>query len=107
FDRAESVLPLELRARKAEVFPAFMRSLAVNSRAPATLLHSDVHLGNWYVTGAGQMGQHDWQRITRGHWALDVSYALASALRIDDRRAWERELLEVYLEQLAKGGVAP
>jgi hypothetical protein len=53
------------------------------------------------------MGQHDWQAITRGQWALDVSYALSSALRIEDRRAWERELLEIYLETLAAGGVVP
>jgi hypothetical protein len=45
FDRAEAVLPPELRARKGEVFPALMRCLAVNGQAPETLLHSDVHLG--------------------------------------------------------------
>jgi len=104
-DRAEAVLPPELLARKSEIYPALLRSLVLNAQAPETLLHSDVHLGNWYVTDTGQMGQHDWQCITKGQWALDVSYALSCALRIEDRRAWERDLIELYLQTLAKGGV--
>jgi hypothetical protein len=40
-------------------------------------------------------------------WALDVSYALSSALTVDDRRAWERELIELYVDRLfAAGGPA-
>ena len=105
FDRSAAALPAELRPRKAEIYPAFMRSLILNSKAPETLLHSDVHLGNWYVTDKGQMGQHDWQALTKGQWALDVSYALSCALRIEDRRAWEHDLLEIYLEALAARGV--
>jgi hypothetical protein len=77
------------------------------SSGPLTLLHSDVHLGNWYVTHDGTMGQSDWQALTRGGWALDVAYALTSALSIEDRRAWERELLNIYLDRLATLGVAP
>jgi aminoglycoside phosphotransferase (APT) family kinase protein len=50
------------------------------------------------------MGLCDWQLMTRGNWALDVAYALTSALTVDDRRAWERELIEVYLDQLKACG---
>lgn len=105
FDRAEPVIPPELRPRKHQIYPAFMRSLVANAEGPQTFLHSDVHLGNWYVTGAG-MGQYDWQCATKGEWALDVSYALASALTVKHRQAWERDLLELYLDRLAAGGVA-
>jgi hypothetical protein len=105
FDRAGAVIPDELKKRKADVLPAFTQSLALNARAAETLVHFDVHLGNWYVLDSGEMGQHDWQVLVRGHWALDLSYALTSALRIDDRRLWERQLLEIYLAGLAEGGV--
>jgi hypothetical protein len=42
--------------------------------------------------------------MTRGNWALDVAYAMTSALTVENRRAWERDLLEVYLDQLKRSG---
>ncbi|SNR82674.1 Phosphotransferase enzyme family protein [Haloechinothrix alba] len=106
FRRAMDVLPPELRARGAEVFPGFMRSLELHRRGPRTLLHQDVHLGNWLRDADGGMGLYDWQCVAQGHWALDYSYALACGLAPEDRRAWEEELLELYLEQLKASGVA-
>jgi aminoglycoside phosphotransferase (APT) family kinase protein len=72
-----------------------------------TLLHGDVHLGNWYVTAGGAMGLCDWQCVSVGHWSRDVAYALASTLDVEQRRAWEVRLLETYLEQLREGGAPP
>ncbi|MFC7642288.1 hypothetical protein ACFQX6_16035 [Streptosporangium lutulentum] len=44
----------------------------------------------------------------RGSWAYDVSYTIATGLAVEDRRAWERDLLAFYLERLdAAGGTAP
>ncbi len=107
FDRATSVFPNGFRRRRADVFPALMASLAMHNSAPNTLLHSDVHSRNWYLTPDGGMGLYDWQLISRGIWALDVAYALSSALTVDDRRAWERELIELYVDRLhAAGGPA-
>jgi thiamine kinase-like enzyme len=103
-DAAAASMPAKLMRRREEVWPATMRALAVHEREPATFLHSDVHVGNWYQTGAGRMGLCDWQCPSRGHWSRDVAYALASALEPDDRRAWERELLAHYLERLAEQG---
>jgi Phosphotransferase enzyme family len=107
FDRAAAVFPAAFLRRRAEVFPALMTSLAMHKSAPNTLLHSDVHSRNWYLTRDSGMGLYDWQLITRGIWALDVAYALSSALTVDDRRAWERELIELYIDRLhAAGGPA-
>jgi hypothetical protein len=50
------------------------------------------------------MGLYDWQVLNVGTWAMDVAYALASALTIDDRREWERDLLALYLDQLHAAG---
>ena len=105
-DRAADVIPPAFHDRRHEIWPAAMRSLEIHERHPMTLLHSDVHSRNWYVTGDGRMGLCDWQLITRGFWALDLSYALTSALTVDDRRAWERDLIALYIDELAAAGGA-
>jgi hypothetical protein len=54
------------------------------------------------------MGFTDWQIVMRGSWAYDFSYTVASGLTVEDRRAWEHDLLAFYLERLAAaGGEAP
>lgn len=101
-DAAASLMPAKLMQRREEVWPATMKALAVHTSEPSTFLHSDVHIGNWYQTGAGRMGLCDWQCPSRGHWSRDVAYAISSALEPEDRRNWERELLARYLERLAE-----
>lgn len=103
--RSADFVPDTLLDRRQEIYPAFMRSLELNVRGPVTLLHSDVHLGNWYATEDGRMGQYDWQAIVKGGWALDFAYAMTSALAVDDRRSWERELVALYLRELGSAGV--
>ncbi|WP_345493257.1 aminoglycoside phosphotransferase family protein [Nocardia callitridis] len=104
----EEVIPPELFARRDELWPGLFRSMELHARTPSTLVHADVHAGNWYVTGDGRMGLYDWQCTLRGNWALDFAYSIMSGLTIEDRRAWERELLELYLDRLqAAGGDAP
>jgi hypothetical protein len=97
---AADVIPAALRARAAELWPAALRALALHEREPRTLLHSDVHLGNWYETGDGRMGLCDWALVCKGHWARDVAYALMTTLATVDRRAWERALLRRYLVRM-------
>ncbi len=103
-ERAADVVPRSLHGRGREIYSAAMRSLQAHAREPMTVVHSDVHLNNWYVTGDGRMGLCDWQILTRGNWAMDVAYAMTSALTVADRRAWERELIEIYLDQLKVSG---
>src|SRR5262249_211935 len=74
---------------------------ARHSDLPRGLIHSDVHLGNWYLAPSGELGVHDWQCTSRGNWSRDVAYALSTSLTTDDRRAWERDLLRSYLDRLA------
>jgi aminoglycoside phosphotransferase (APT) family kinase protein len=108
FDAAAHVIPAEVMARRDEVWPATMRALALHDSEPQGLIHSDVHIGNWYRTGAGQMGLCDWQCLSRGHWSRDFAYAVTASLTPDDRRSWERELLARYIERFAeKTGIKP
>ncbi|MCF8534468.1 MAG: aminoglycoside phosphotransferase family protein [Reyranella sp.] len=100
---AAAVIPADVLARRDHIWPALMRSFEAHETQPSTILHSDVHLGNWYITGAGRMGLCDWQCVITGLWARDVAYAISATLTVDDRRAWERELLERYLEKMRAG----
>jgi hypothetical protein len=99
FDAASHVIPAKLLARRDAIWPAAIRALAVHEGEGQGLIHSDVHIGNWYQTAAGKMGLCDWQCLSRGHWSRDVAYAITAALTPDDRRKWERELLLRYLER--------
>jgi aminoglycoside phosphotransferase (APT) family kinase protein len=108
FDAAAHVIPPEVMARRDDVWPATMRALALHDSEPQGLIHSDVHIGNWYRTGAGIMGLCDWQCLSRGHWSRDFAYAVTASLTPDDRRNWERDLLARYIERFAdKTGVRP
>ncbi len=104
FERARAVIPTSIYQRSAEVPAALMESLKINVTGPQTLLHGDVHPGNWYVTGDNQMGLYDWQCVVRGGWARDVAYALSTHLTVENRRAWEQDLLARYRDRLAQAG---
>lgn len=101
FEAASHVIPEKVLVKRDAVWPAAMRALAVHEGEGQGLIHSDVHIGNWYRTGAGKMGLCDWQCLSRGHWSRDVAYAIAAALTPDNRRKWERDLLVRYLERFA------
>jgi aminoglycoside phosphotransferase (APT) family kinase protein len=73
---------------------------------PGSVIHGDTHSGNVFVDPGGQPGWLDWQVVQRGHWATDVSYHLAAALDVKDRRTHEGDLLRHYLDQLERAGVA-
>lgn len=104
---AAAEIPEELHDRKPEIRAGLMRSLALNARLPRTLVHQDVHPGNWFRLPDGSYRLYDWQGIAKGNWALDFSYAMSSCLAIPDRRDWERDLLALYLDQLAAAGGNP
>jgi hypothetical protein len=104
-ERAKDVVPASLYDQRHRLYPAFMQSLTLHRSHPETLLHQDLHLGNWLRDDDGRMGLYNWQCVARGHWALDYSYALAGALDTDDRREWQVDLLNVYLERLRDNGV--
>ncbi|CAM5239519.1 aminoglycoside phosphotransferase [Streptomyces spiroverticillatus] len=106
--RSAPVLPTEPGPAPDVLYAALRRSLEQAAEGPQTLLHGDAHIGNTYRTADGRMGFVDWQVMMRGSWACDVAYLITSGLAVDDRRAWERDLLALYLEHLAKaGGAAP
>lgn len=108
FRLAKEEIPPAFAARKGELRGAFDRALRLNVAGPRTLLHQDVHPGNWFRLPDGSLHLYDWQGLAAGGWALDWSYAISAGLTVEDRRAWERDLLELYLQELGdRGGVPP
>ena len=94
-------LPRAVIDRRAEIWPATITAAAIHRQGPRSVLHSDVHIGNWYQRGDGAMGLCDWQCVAQGHWSRDLAYALAAGLSIEDRRAWEQALFARYLARLS------
>ncbi|HUD95220.1 phosphotransferase [Sphingobium sp.] len=101
---AADVAPGRLMARQSEVWSATLRASARHGALPPTITHGDVHLKNWYITADGRMGLSDWQVTSKGHWSRDVAYTISTALTIDQRRLWEKDLLRYYLEAFAASG---
>lgn len=108
FAEAVDVIPPSLYARAGAIWPATLRSVEQHSALPRMLIHSDVHLKNWYVAGDDRMGLNDWQCACKGNGGRDLAYCIGTALDSEDRRAWERDLLALYLDELrAHGAPAP
>ncbi len=105
--RARDVIPDSIASRDGQVWQALVESIELSETDPQTLIHRDTHSRNWYTTADGRMGIFDWQVNGKGCWAIDVAYAIGVGLRIEDRRSWERELLELYLERVAAAGGEP
>jgi Ser/Thr protein kinase RdoA (MazF antagonist) len=68
-----------------------------------TVLHGDSHPGNTYFRD-GRAGLLDWQVVRRGHPSRDLTYTLVLGMPTSERRASERDLLEVYRRAVASSG---
>jgi len=72
---------------------------------PHCVLHGDIHLGNLYIDRDGTPGFLD-TLASRGPGMLEVSYHISAALDAADRRLSEGALVQHYLDELARNGVA-
>jgi aminoglycoside phosphotransferase (APT) family kinase protein len=84
-----------------------MQSVERHKHLPKTLIHCDVHLKNWYHSNSGAMGLSDWQITSVGHWSRDLIYTMTTALTVENRRAWEQDLVRLYLDLMEERGVPP
>jgi len=93
-------IPVEDGRFVIENYPAAVRLI---DASPHTVLHGDSHPGNVYFRN-GKAGLLDWQVIKRGHPTRDLAYSLVTGMTTEDRRAHQRDLLDVYRTALAAGG---
>ncbi|WYZ36318.1 hypothetical protein EsH8_XII_000068 [Colletotrichum jinshuiense] len=56
--------------------------------------------GNVYFTKDGSVGFLDWSAFHFGSFFHDIVYHMTAMLSIEDRRAYEMEILDHYLEAL-------
>jgi Phosphotransferase enzyme family len=108
FAKAADLIPERMRGQAERVWRGTERSLSeLGTQPPRTLLHGDLHVGQFYITGDGHTGITDWQSIMSGSWGYDFAYFVGSACDPENRRAWERDLLELYLERVREAGGDP
>lgn len=107
-EKARDVVPPAIKGAAERLWKGTARALEIAAtRQPQTLLHGDPHVGQLYVTGDGRLGLTDWQSIMSGGWGYDFGYLVGSACELEDRRAWEGDLLELYLATLGEAGGSP
>ena len=68
-----------------------------------TLMHGDFRLDNMFFDDDGLV-LLDWQLMAKGVVGSDLGYFLSQSLTVDQRRAHEHELLDLYRETLAANG---
>jgi hypothetical protein len=79
---------------------------------PTTLCHGDFRADNLMFddasTGREHVGILDWQIAYRGGGIADVCYLATQSMTVDDRRAHERDLVDVWFDSLCTAlGSAP
>ena len=81
----------------------YQRATEIVDEGTHTVLHGDSHPGNTYFRD-GRAGLLDWQVVRRGHASRDLAYTLVLGLPTADRRAAERDLLDVYRKSVVAAG---
>lgn len=97
---ANTMIPVEDGRFVIENYPDIVRLL---DAGPHTVLHGDSHPGNVFFRN-GKAGLLDWQVVKRGNPMRDVAYSLITGMTTDERRASQRDLLDIYRVALAVNG---
>ncbi|CAN5555791.1 phosphotransferase [soil metagenome] len=95
-----TMIPVEDGRFVIENYPDIVRLL---DAGPHTVLHGDSHPGNVFFRN-GKAGLLDWQVVKRGNPMRDVAYSLITGMTTDERRASQRDLLDIYRVALAVNG---
>ncbi len=93
----------------AERFIDSFASFATSYDGPRTMIHADYRLENMLFgnqDGGPPVAVVDWQSCSHGCGVFDVAYFVGGGLRLAERRAHERELVELYRGELHSNGVA-
>jgi len=95
-DMIRKILPT-----RAFALQALEHLWATNDAGCQTFLHGDCHSGNLYYEPDGAPGFMDWQLCFPGNPGHDLSENLLTSLSVEDRRANERRLIDLYHGVLA------
>lgn len=109
-ERYADVLGSEVHEAGAQLF-AKLPAYVLGDTEPWTVVHGDYRLDNLLFSSAGDGAQPaavtvlDWQTVTHGPALQDVAYFIGAGLLLGDRRAHERDLVQLYHEGLVGAGV--
>jgi hypothetical protein len=101
-----AIFPRWMAEDPKRLYSAFLQLREHESadKGPRCLLHGDAHLGNSYRRPDGTRIWFDWQIVRKGLPWRDLTYFLVGSLKVEDRRASDRDLIRHYLEHLAANG---
>ncbi len=78
--------------------PRLSSWVAEQGESPLSVVHADFRLDNLIINAQGAVTVLDWQTALMGDGAMDVASLLATSLTIENRRAWEDDLLAGYAD---------
>jgi len=84
-----------------ELLPAMQQQLTT---AP-TMIHADWRADNMFFDDQGELVMVDFQLIGVGNGAYDLGYFICQSVERDVRAGRERELVQIYVDELAANGV--
>jgi aminoglycoside/choline kinase family phosphotransferase len=85
---------------------AFPRMVTFARTLPQCVIHGDMHLNNLYIDTDGTPGFYD-SLATTGPGMLEVAYHISAGVDLANRARWEAALVNTYLDELVRNGVAP
>lgn len=101
-------IPPRVRAFGARVGPSTRDVLERLCSGPQVIAHADFRLENMFFAARPEQPPFaivDWQSITKSSPGQDLAYYLTQSVKMEVRRAHERDLLARYLDGLRAGGV--
>jgi hypothetical protein len=103
-----ALIPPRLRAWGHRVGPSTRALLERLCSGPLVIGHADFRLENMFFAAKPQHPPFaivDWQSITKTSPGQDLAYYLTQSVRLETRRAHERDLLRRYLDGMRAAGV--
>jgi hypothetical protein len=103
-----ALIPARVKQWGHRVGPSTRSILTRLCSGPLVIGHADFRLENMFFAARPEHPPFaivDWQSITKTSPGQDVAYFLTQSVKLEVRRAHERELLRRYLERLRAAGV--
>jgi hypothetical protein len=107
-DELAPLIPPRVREWGARVGPSTRNLLTRLCSGPQVVAHADFRLENMFFAARPEHPPFaivDWQSITKSSPGQDLAYYLTQSVKLETRRAHERELLRRYLEGMRAAGV--
>ena len=102
------VLPSHIKGLKARYMAAAPGLFQWMATPPLTVVHGDFRMDNFFFGDREDQEPLiavDWQGALRGRATQDLGYFMSGSVRIEERRAHERELIGLWHRQLVEGAV--